>query len=304
MEQTSPTPPAAMTPRRVTWLGLTIDCVLAVSKILVALLLGSRALLADGFHAASDMVTDVVVLAGLHAGEKPPDAGHPYGHRRIETLVGVFIGAALLAAAGWIIYDALAALRGPAAAGHGVWPFVMALASVPVKEILFRVTRAVGRRTRNITLHANAWHHRTDAFTSIAAAAGLAGAAFGGAKWQFLDPVTALVLASFLIVVGVRIIAAGASELVDRAPGQDVILNIKQAVARTRGVVSFHAIRARRIGGRVDMDIHVQVDPTLTVEQGHAIASAVKWQILESQADVASVVVHIEPAGKVVAGSQ
>lgn len=287
-----------MTPRGVTWLGLAIDCVLAVSKILVGLLLGSRALLADGLHAASDVVTDVVVLAGLRAGDKPPDADHPYGHRRIETLVGMFIGAALLAAAGWIIYDAVATLRGPAEAGHGVWPFAMALASVPVKEILFRVTRAVGRRTRNITLHANAWHHRTDAFTSIAAAAGLAGAAFGGAKWQFLDPVTALVLASFLIVVGVRIIAAGASELVDRAPGRDVIVNIKQAVVKTRGVVSFHAVRARRIGGRVDMDVHVQVDPTLTVEQGHAIASAVKWQILESQSDVASVVVHIEPASK------
>ncbi len=298
MEETRSRPASSLSPRGVTWLALVADCVLAASKILVGLLLRSRALLADGLHAASDLVTDVVVLGGLKAADRPPDPSHPYGHRRIGTLVGMFIGGVLLAAAAWIVYDALTALHGTPGETRAALPFVMALASVPIKELLFRLTRSVGRRTRNITLHANAWHHRTDAFTSLAAAAGLAGVAFGGPKWQFLDPVTALVLASFLVVVAARIIASGASELIDRAPDRQVIESIKQAVAKTGGVVGFHAVRARQTGGRVDMDIHVQVDPGLTVEQGHAIASAVKQRILESPCDVVGVVVHIEPAGE------
>ena len=286
-----------LTPHGVTWLGLAANLVLATAKILVGLVLHSRALLADGVHAASDLVTDVVMLAGLNAAEKPADPCHPYGHRRIATLVGMFIGTALLGAAAWILYDALAVLQRPAAAIRAGIPLILAAASVPVKEILFRLTRAVARRTRNVALRANAWHHRTDAVTSVAATAGLAGVTFGGPAWGVLDPVTAVILAAFLVVVAVRILTDAASELVDRAPDPAVLATIESAVAATDGVAGFHAVRARQIGGRVEMDIHVQVDPGLTVEQGHAIASNVERRVLESPCDVAAVVVHVEPAG-------
>ena len=168
--------------------------------------------------------------------------------------------------------------------------------SVPLKEWLYRKTMHAGRGTGDLSLKANAWHHRTDAFVSVAAAAGLAGATFGGADWAFLDAATALVLAAFLIVVAARIMGQAAMELIDQAPSVAAQDAIRRTVADTPGVRSFHALRARQIGGRVAVDVHVQVEGDLSVRQGHDIAAAVKHSILNSDKQVMDVMVHIEPA--------
>jgi cation diffusion facilitator family transporter len=296
MSDAETSPPRRLSPWGVTWLGLLTDAVLTAARLAVGAALHSRALLADGLHGASDLITDVVALGGVRAAQSPPDSCHPYGHRRVATLTAMFIGAMLLAAAAWIIVDAAGALRRPPRAPYGPWPLAVAAACVPLKEALFRVTRSVARRTGNVALRANAWHHRGDAYSSLAAAAGLAGVAVGGPDWWWLDPATAVVLGAFLVVVAVRLVSVSAAELVDRAPDEAVLACIREVVARTEGVRSFHAFRARQVGGRVDMDVHVQVDPHLTVEQGHDIASAVKHRILAAPCDVVQVVVHIEPA--------
>ncbi|MHC4985953.1 MAG: cation diffusion facilitator family transporter [Planctomycetota bacterium] len=243
----------------------------------------------------------ITVLLSLRVSTRPPDAQHPYGHRRVGTLVGLVVGGALAAAAIMISWRALVALStgrfdpiqgGPVA-------LCVAIASVPLKEWLYRRTMRVGRRTGDLALKANAWHHRTDACVSVAAAAGLAGATFGGAEWAFLDSATALVLAAFLIVVAARIMAQAATELIDQAPSEATQAAIKQIVADTPGVRSFHALRARQIGGRVAVDVHVQVESDLTVRQGHDIAAAVKHSILTNDKQVMDVMVHIEPAEEV-----
>jgi cation diffusion facilitator family transporter len=282
--------------RAVSWIGLLADLVLSAGKIGIGVLFSSQALLADGLHSGSDLVTDVAVLAGLGVSKKPADDDHPYGHRRVGTLVTMFIGAALLLAASYIIYNAIMSLqRGATGRVEAFWPLMMAGATVPIKEMLFRLSRTAGRREEETSLIANAWHHRTDAFSSVAAAAGLAGVALGGNQWAFLDAVTATVLGAFLLVVALRILKDAAGELIDRAPNQAVHERMRQAVLSTEGVQDFHALRARRSGGKIVADVHILVDPMLTVHEGHEIARTVRKRIFEQDPDVIEVIVHTEP---------
>ncbi|MCR4440119.1 MAG: cation diffusion facilitator family transporter [bacterium] len=284
------------TPAGVTWLGLGINCFFSAAKIVAGLLFSSQAILADGLHSISDMATDVAVLAGLRVSSKPADEAHNYGHRRATTLVTLFVGAALLLAAGWIGYTAVVTMREEHSAVEGLIPFIIAAASVPVKELLYQVTRRVGIRVSDSSLVANAWHHRSDAWASATAALGLAVVTFGGPRWAFVDHVTALVLVAFLIVMAAKIIWTSGSDLMDRAPDDVTLASIRRAVAQTAGVRSFHGIRARRVGDMVEMDVHVQVDPQLTVSQGHDIARSVRQRVVQQNPQVSQVIVHVEPS--------
>jgi len=285
-----------LTANGVTWAGLVCNVALAAAKITAGLIFASQAILADGLHGASDMITDLVVLLGLGASNRDPDGCHPYGHRRLGTLVAMFVGAALLGAALIIVFGAIGALRAGTCPVVSIVPFCLAVATIPAKEILFRITRRVADRDDNIALRANAWHHRSDALTSIAAAAGLAGVALGGSQWAFLDSLTGIVLSAFLAVVAVRIMHAAAGELVDRAPGQATLDDIQEMLRNAEGVRDFHALRARQVGGKVAMDVHILVAPDLTVAQGHEIASTLKRRIMSGEPRVIEVVVHVEPA--------
>jgi cation diffusion facilitator family transporter len=290
-----------MTPKGITWVSVWVNVVLSGVKMVVAVFCNSQTLLADGLHSGSDLFTDVAVLAGLRVSSRPADPTHHYGHRRIATLVGLFIGLVLAGAAVWIVAESLIVFHdyihkhGAVALEAGL-PFWVALASAAPKEVMFRLTRRVGHRVRDVSVMANAWHHRTDAFAALAAAAGLGGVLLGGADWRFLDPLTATVLAAFLIVASARIMSSSASELIDRSPGGKVLTVVEQAIARTEGVKTHHAFRARQVGGKVEMDVHVQVDPGLTVRQGHDIASAVRDEVQRADPHVVEVIVHVEPA--------
>lgn len=288
--------PGRLSARGVTWLGLVVNAVLAALKVSAGVLLRSQALTADGLHAASDLTTDLATLLSLGISHRPPDRLHPYGHRRIGTAIGLGIGLALGAAACWVFWRSMMLLGGRSSQPTvAPWAVAVVAATIPVKEVLYRMTIRIGRRTHDLTIQANAWHHRSDAFTSLAAAIGLAGAAIGGKDWAFLDAVTALVLAAFLLVIAVRIGYRAVAELVDRAPNEAAQEAIRQAVGDTAGVGTFHAFRAREIGGRVAVDVHVQVDADLTVREGHDIARAVKVRVLEADPAVMDVMVHIEP---------
>ncbi len=277
------------------WSAVLLDSALCAGKILAGVFFASRAILADGLHTASDLVTDFAVLVGTGASQKPPDGAHHYGHRRIATLVSMFVGICILAAGLWVGYSAVMSFNRAHEPVRGYLPLALAVASVFCKEFLYRTSRRAGRRTSNMALLANAWHHRTDVFTSLAATAGLAGVAIGGRRWAFLDSLTAAVLAAFLLGVAWRIIARGASELIDRAPGGNVLEKIERAIVSTDGVRSYHEFRARRTGGKIAADVHVQVDPRLTVRQGHDIASDVRRRVMDACHDVIEVIVHVEP---------
>jgi len=284
------------TPSGVTWFGLGVNVFFSAAKIVAGVLFRSQAILADGLHSISDMATDVAVLAGLRVSDKPADEAHNYGHRRATTLVTLFVGAALLGAALWIGYKAVSTMREQHSAVNGLVPFIIAAASVPVKEFLFQLTRRVGKEVSDSSLVANAWHHRSDAWASATAAVGLAVVTFGGPRWAFVDHVTALLLAAFLTVLAAKIIWASGSDLMDRAPDNATLDAIKEAVAQTSGVRSFHGIRARKVGDMVEMDVHVQVDPQLTVSQGHDIARLVRQRVVQLNPKVSQVIVHVEPS--------
>lgn len=282
-------------PGCVTWTGFVVNMFLTAGKFGAGLLSGSHAILADGLHSASDLLTDVAVLWGLRVSGRPADEDHHFGHLRATTLAALFIGVMLLVAAAWIAVQALLTLRERLGIVEPLVPLAWALASVFLKEWLFRITWAVGSRVRDPSIQANAWHHRTDAFTSVAAALGLAGVMAGGPEWSFLDHVTALGLSVYLGYVAVGIVRQSASELMDRAPDSGTMSSIREMVAATPGVRGFHAVRARHLGGRVSMDVHILVDPDLTVRQGHDIATEVERRIRAMSFGVVHVVVHVEP---------
>jgi cation diffusion facilitator family transporter len=284
-----------MSPTRVTWLGIAVNIALSVIKVALGLTLNAQTLVADGLHSISDLLTDAAVLAGLRVSSKPADADHHYGHRRVTTLVTMIIGAVLVMSAAWIVYRAIATYGEPHPVTRAAVAFWVAAASVAPKEFLYRVTRAVGIRVGDSSVVANAWHHRTDAFTSVAAAAGLAGVAIGGPDWAFLDHITAIVLAAFLAVAAVRFIGESIAELTDAAPPSPVVRCIEDAISGTPGVLGFHALRVRKLGGALGLDVTVLVAPHLSVIEGHDLASAVRRRVLGCGCNVIEAVVHVEP---------
>jgi cation diffusion facilitator family transporter len=284
-----------MTPRTVTLAGLGVNAGLAAAKIAVGLLSGARALLADGFHSVSDLVSDGAVLLGLRYSGRPADEDHHYGHRRVATLVSLGVGLSLLGTAGWIIYDSITSYGSERGIEDGILPLAVALGSMVPKEALYHVTRRIGLKARDPSVVANAWHHRTDAFTSLAAAAGIAGATFGGERWAFLDGFTAALLAAFLAVAAGRIVRDAVCELTDRAPGGEMVRRIGEAIDDVHGVRSSHRLRVRSMAGALVLDVHILVDPHLSVYEGHDIATAVQERVESCGCDILEAVVHVEP---------
>jgi len=291
--------PSRLTPLSVTWAGVIVDLLLGGGKITAGIVFHSQAILADGIHSLSDLITDAAVLLGLRVSGRPADEDHHFGHYRVSTLVALFVGAALLVAAGFIAYEAVTNLRQKHDEVVATIPFLAALVSMVSKEVLYRVTRTVGLRAGDPSVVANAWHHRTDAFSSVAVATGLGAVVLFGPQWAFLDHVMALVLSLLLAGVGIKTIRGAAAELVDKAPDKETLATIHDAISTTEGVLGYHAVRARQVGGRVSMDVHVQVPPDLTVKQGHDIATQVENHVRDTLTQVAGVTVHIEPAATV-----
>ncbi len=293
-------PSGIHTPRGVTWLGLSVNILLTGLKVSVGIIFASKTIFVDGLHSGMDLVSDVGVLAGLSYTAMPACKTFPYGRRRIGTLLAMGIGLMLVALAVAVSYRAALALHSDFTDSHQqeirpLLPFIAALVSIAVKEWLFRITHRVAHDHHDMLLEANAWHHRSDAFSSLAAAIGLGGVLIGGANWHFLDPAFAIAMSALLGLAAMRILISSARELTDHAPAQAMVVSIQRAMDNTPGVCDYHAMRARTIGGLVMVDVHVSVDPTLTVREGHDIAQAVKDDILNANSQVMDVVVHIEP---------
>jgi cation diffusion facilitator family transporter len=280
---------------RVTVVGMVTNVLLTVAKVAVGLLFNSAAIIADGLHSASDLASDAAVLWGISASRRPADADHQYGHSRYEAIVTMIVGFLLVVAALWVGIESIATMPVRHGGPTSWLPFWAAVGTIVVKELLYWATIRVGRKHKNSSIVANAWHHRSDAFSSLAAAVGIAGATAGGPRWAFLDHLTAVVLAAFLVTMGLRIIRDAMRELSDRAPDPATKERIHAAISGIKGVVGFHACRARRSAGVIDVDVHVQVAPDITVRAGHDIATAVEEAVQKTVPEVTDVVVHIEP---------
>ena len=279
---------------RVGWVGLLCNLVLAAAKAAAGILGHSQALLADALHSLTDSVTDIAVILGVRYWTAPADEDHPHGHGRIETLITVVIGLAIGAVAIGMGAQAIRGLRhGPEIAPTGI-AFVVALISIVVKEILYRWTARVGREVRSPALVANAWHHRSDAISSIPAAVAVA-VTLIDPEWAVVDRVGAVVVCLLILQASWRILRPSVDQLIDAgAPAADR-RRIEELALQVDGVEAAHAVRTRFVGADLAVDLHVEVDGGLSVAEGHVIAVAVRRKLLEEGPNVNDAVVQIEP---------
>ncbi len=282
--------------RRITWLGLILNAALSGFKFVVGYLGASQAIMADAVHSLSDMSTDVAVLLGVRFWSNPPDRDHPYGHWRIETLVTTLIGFVLAVVALGIGYETLSSVREPDLKQPHWIASTGALVSIVVKEILYRYTVLVGRRVKSGAVIANAWHHRSDAISSIPAFVAVL-LALWRPELAFVDHIGAFVVSLFILKVSWDITKPALDNLMDRGVSVQDRAAIEAIVMGIAGVRATHALRSRRMGPGAFLDLHVLVDGHITVQQGHAIAEKVKQELIARGPDVADVVVHIEPSG-------
>jgi len=280
--------------RRVTWIGLAVNLALAGIKLVAGLLGSSQAVVADAVHSLSDCLTDLAILIGVRYWSQPPDDEHPYGHRRIETLVTVFIGLALAGVAIGLAWDAIDALVVAEHAVPGPIALGAALASIAVKEVLYRWTKAAGARVGSSALAANAWHHRSDALSSIPAALAV-GAALVDPSLAFLDSVGAIAVAAFILFAAWKIVAPALDQLIDRGAAPEEAASIAAIAAAVAGVREVHRVRTRRSGLGLHVDLHALVDDELTVQRAHDIATEIKTRLIAEGPAVLDVVVHMEP---------
>ena len=278
--------------RRVTWVGVCANLALAAVKIVAGLLGQSQALVADGVHSLSDLVTDAVVLLAARHAAREADTDHPYGHGRIETAATVFVGILLLGTAALLGERAVTSLADPALAAPGALTLAVALGSVAAKEALFRYTRAIARRIRSRLVEANAWHHRSDALSSVVVAAGIGGA-LGGLVT--LDAVAAIVVAVMVAKVGWDLIWQSLRELVDTGLDDEALADLRREALAVDGVKQAHTLRSRWMGSSVLLDLHIQVSPRISVSEGHRIAEAVRLSLMHRLTRLGDVMVHVDP---------
>ncbi len=278
---------------RITYWGVAVNLFLSVIKIFGGVIGQSQALLADGIHSVSDLASDAMVLvAAKHAGEDA-DEDHPYGHARYETLATVVLGLLLIGVAGGIAYDAILRLENPSQIKTpALFTLIIAMISILSNEGLYHATKAVAQKIRSPMLHANAWHHRSDAVSSIVVFAGI-GATYLG--YPLLDAIAAIIVALMIGKIGLDLSRQSMQELVDTALEPEVIENIKLTILNIDDVRHLHMLRSRRMGHNALVDVHIQVSPKLSVSEGHHIAEMVEKTVKDKFEDINDVTVHIDP---------
>ncbi len=287
--------------RKVTWVGLFVNLGLAAIKFAAGVLGRSQALVADAIHSLTDLMTDAAVIAGSHYWERPPDDNHPYGHKRLETLVTAFIGIMLAVAGIGIGWKAVSTLHQQNVTPPGWIALLAAFVSIICKEGIYRWTARTGKRLKSAALAANAWHHRTDALSSFPVLI-----AVGGAKvfpsWSFLDRVGAVVVSIFIIHASLKIIWPALAELIDAGAPAETRKKISEIAHINEKVLQVHDIRTRYISTSIQVDLHIVVEGSLTVRQGHDIADDVRNRIISEISEILDVTVHVDPPEKAIPG--
>ena len=280
--------------RRVTLVGAAVDLVLGLGKIAGGLLAQSQSLIADGVHSLSDLVTDVLVLCAARLARAKPDADHPYGHERIETVATVALGVVLIAIGAGIAVDSLWRLFYPEELHLPAW-WAMAVAAVSVvaKEGVYRYTLRAARRVRSRLLEANAWHARSDAASSVVVVVGVGGALLG---LGYLDALAAVVVSWMIGRMGYRLARRSVEELIDTGLDPEQVEAIRGALMEVDGVSDLHMLRTRQMGPKTLVDVHILLDdPKLSVSEGHQISETARAELIRRFRDVEDVTVHIDP---------
>ncbi len=258
-------------------------------------------MIADGIHSASDLITDIVVIAVLGISRRRPDASHSYGHGKIETfasfIISLLLGGVAIGIAIEGVEKIIAVAEGEILPRPGWIALAMGVVSVVAKEWLFRYTRSAARKIGSSAMEANAWHHRSDAYSSIATIVGIAGAMFLGDKWRILDPVAAIFVGILILVMAYRLGRDAVGELVETSLPHDETNRIKEIIAGTPGVISYHNLRTRRNGRQNIIDVHIYLQPSISLVEAHTIATHVERRLRTALAEV-SANIHMEPNPK------
>lgn len=284
---------------KVTLVGSVVNFFLLVFKFIAGTLGHSVAMLADAVHSLSDFVTDIIVLVFVRISGKPQDKDHDYGHGKYETLATAVIGLLLFAAGIGILYNGAVKIadyvNGVQLNEPGMLAFVAALVSVVLKEIIYRYTVIVGKKLDSQTVVANAWHHRSDAFSSVGTAVGIGGALLLGPKWRVLDPLAAVVVSAFIIKVACQLIKNSVGELMEESLPEELENQIENTLKSVPGVYDPHNLRTRKIGNACSVSVHVRMDGNLTVWQSHEITLTIETAIRQILGKDTFVSVHVEP---------
>lgn len=280
--------------RKITWIGIWINAVLSIAKILAGIFGASEALIADGIESGADIVTSLVLVVGSRFWSAPPDLNHPHGHRRIETIITLGIGLVVGIVGFTIVGNALGTLHSGEHSHPTLLAFVVAVVSVVAKELLFQWSAREGRKIRSMSVLANAWHHRSDAISSVPVVLSVGAAQFLP-NWTFLDAVGALVAGAFILKASAGISWPALREMADTGAAADTLVKLTTLAMGVEGVRSIHDLRTRYVGPSIQVDLHVVVNPDISVYCGHAIGDEVVRRLKAEAPEVLDVLVHVDP---------
>lgn len=285
---------------RVTLLGSVVNLLLLVFKFVAGVLGHSAAMIADAVHSLSDFVTDLIVIVFVKISSKPEDADHAYGHGKYETLASCIIGLALIVVGVMMGYNATVKIvdvvkNGAELASPGIIALVAAVLSIVLKEWMFRITRKVAREVDSPAVEANAWHHRSDALSSVGTAIGIGGAVLLGSKWAVLDPIAALVVSVFIVVQAAKILSDAIGQLMEKSLPRDVEQRICEIVYEEEGTSDIHHLRTRKIGSQISIELHVRMNGSLTLREVHDKSIAIEKRLRAAFGDSTYINLHVEP---------
>lgn len=284
---------------RVTIVGSVVNLLLLIFKFVAGIVGHSAAMVADSVHSLSDFVTDIVVILFVRLSGRPADEDHDYGHGKFETLATLFVSLVLLGVAVMLfvngVVDIVSALHGEKLETPGLVALIAAAASIVIKEILYCYTVRCGKKLNSQVVVANAWHHRSDALSSIGVLVGVAGAMLLGGSWSILDPIAATIVSVFIAKVAYNLLIPSLEELLERSLPKEVEQRILEIILSVDGVSSPHHLRTRRIGNAYAIEVHIRMDGNLTLTQAHAVTTAVERLLKQEFGDSTHVGIHTEP---------
>ncbi len=284
---------------KVTIVGSFVNFLLLIFKFVSGIVGHSAAMIADAVHSLSDFVTDILVLVFVKISSKPADKDHRYGHGKFETLATAIIGAVLMAVGIGIFYQGATSIyavyNGQVLSSPGYIALIAAAVSIVSKEAVYWYTVIKGKKLNSQAVVANAWHHRSDAFSSIGTLLGIGGAILGGEKWAVLDPIAAVVVSIFIVKVAISILNGSLQELLEHALPKTVQEEIKQLILSVDGVSEPHHLRTRRVGSNYAIEVHIRMDGNLSLNEAHHITSLVEKKLKEKYGEGTNLSVHAEP---------
>lgn len=284
---------------KITIIGSVVNFLLLVFKFIAGILGHSAAMLADAVHSLSDFITDIIVIVFVRISNKPVDKGHDYGHGKYETLATAIIGLVLMCVGFGIFWNGASTiydfLHGKQLEAPRMLALIAAIVSIVFKEILYQYTVIKGKKLNSKAVIANAWHHRSDAFSSIGTAIGIGGAILLGDHWRVLDPIAAVVVSFFIIKVSIQLLIPCVDELLEKSLPDDVEREIEQTVLSFPGVSQPHNLRTRRIGNHYAIEVHVRMDGNITLKEAHQVATAIEAKLRGQFGADTHIGIHVEP---------